>query len=74
MQTWPKGVFLAWLLYPKAFDYEVIWDLGWMGLELYEKLAENLMNESQEFPGIHIQYATFVEIWINIACGNEWST
>lgn len=61
MQTWPKGVFLAWLLYPKAFDYEVIWDLVWMGLELYEKLAENLMNEFQEFPGIHIQYATFVE-------------
>lgn len=45
----------------KAFDYEVIGGLGWMGLELYEKLAENLMNEFQEFPGIHIQYATFVE-------------
>lgn len=38
-----------------------IWDLGLLGwdVEVPEKLAENLMNGLQEFPGIHIQYATF---------------
>lgn len=51
----------AWLLYPKALIVEQsgTWVGSW-DMEVYEKLAESLMNGFQVFPGIHIQYATFL--------------
>lgn len=35
--------------------------VGSWHVEVHEKLAESLMNGFQEFPGIHVQYATLVE-------------